>query len=251
MENIGSGLRLAVLAIVFGVHVFTDASPSIHITQSPSRSEIYVTEKIIVNNTFRFTDVITEDVIITLEPTVDVPDMVIKQVREIRLGYGLYITGDLAPIEDYGNKHLQSKKRGALSIEFHLGNVHNDGKDKGFQADNTFFVQYEAEVLLPLLMGLGHRHQFGASVATGNTVDSLYVTGTYTTTDKPNIPLLFRTLAKQNPAMGDLGTAVNKMTMEQAEGAAIKETTTKIGQKGAEKGKRKSLVQKAVEFPNI
>ena len=74
---------------------------------------------------------------------------------------------------------VNAQERGALSIQFKLCTVINSATDLGAAADNTFFVQYEAEVLKPVLMDIGSPHDFGVSVTTAHTVVRLYETGIY------------------------------------------------------------------------
>lgn len=71
----------------------------------------------------------------------------------------------------------------SLSLQFHLGDVMNweqDDESQMTSPDSAFFVQYEADIFKPLLMDLGHVHEFGVTVETTHTRDRLYTKGVYT-----------------------------------------------------------------------
>ena len=54
-----------------------------------------------------------------------------------------------------------------------------DDADQQPTAESAFFFQYEADIFKPLLMDLGHVHEFGVTVETTHTRDRLYAKGVY------------------------------------------------------------------------
>ncbi|KAH3777704.1 uncharacterized protein LOC127846755 isoform X2 [Dreissena polymorpha] len=178
-------------------------SPILHVTQHPARREINVNAKIVVNTTVYFPDVLTTGVVVNLEPTVDVPDMHIIKVTEVRVGSNLCVTGSLTPVKDYGQEVMRDRPY-SLSLQYELGDVMNmaavaaDDADQQPTAESAFFVQYEADIFKPLLMDLGHVHEFGVTVETTHTRDRLYAKGVYTDF---SLPLLFKSLGKQSASV--------------------------------------------------